>query len=197
MDMQVAQPVYPEFAILDAVEQSIRQTTKSYGYQHLATIGEYLRNQFPGFDPAHYGCEKVLNLIERYPDRFKVKWSAPLHKGRSHVWVRLAAEPKTKYGYSPKSTDATKPEIQARIMTQAEFTRLCEWLNGSKGVNIRPDGGIPPQITWDCDGTLHKTRLWLKRHNLHIEKNVSLVKRLGGHCDCEVLFNVIDRWPSS
>ena len=83
MDLQAAPPVYPEDAILDAVEQCIRQTTKSYGYRHLATIGDYLRNQFPGFDPAHYGCEKVLSLIERYPDRFKVKWSAPAHNGET------------------------------------------------------------------------------------------------------------------
>jgi hypothetical protein len=187
--------LYPEADILNAIEQVIRQTTKAYGYQHLSTIGMYLRQHYPAFNPVDYGCKKLLDLIQRYPERFRIKWSAPAHKGRSHVWVRLAAEPKRKEGYGPTQAKSEPPTPAVRLMTQKEFARLCEWLDGPQGCHFRPDPSDPEQTVWNCDGTLRKTRLWLKRRHLDTEKNIKLLRKLGGHCDCEVLFNVAENWP--
>ncbi len=91
-----------EKIILDIIEKVIRATTKSYGYQHLSMIGSYLRKHYPDFTPSDYGCRNLLQFIERHPERFKVKWSAPAHRGASHVWVRLSTEPKRKEGYAYK-----------------------------------------------------------------------------------------------
>jgi hypothetical protein len=157
-----------ESEVLDAIERSIRKTTKAYGYQHLGVIGTDLKAQYSGLKPSDYGCKTLLQLIERYPERFKVKWSAPAHKGRSHVWVRLAAGPKRKEGYADKPVPPPKPK--PRLMTAKEFGRLCEWLE------LQPS----------CDGTLRKTRQWLRRRDfLSLEGNTQRLKRLGGHCDCE------------
>jgi hypothetical protein len=93
---------YPVEDILAAIEQVIRATTKAYGYRHLADIGQHLRREYPDFRPADYGCKTLLRFVESYPELFKVKWSAPARKGASHVWVRLATEPKRKEGYAPK-----------------------------------------------------------------------------------------------
>jgi hypothetical protein len=90
---------YTEDEVLAAIETVIRATTKAYGWRHLGDIGQYLHKAFADFDPATLGCKSLLQLIEKHPNRFKVKWSAPSHKGASHVWVRLATEPKRKEGY--------------------------------------------------------------------------------------------------
>jgi hypothetical protein len=91
---------YSEADVLDAIEAVIRATTKAYGWRHLGDIGNYLHKTFADFNPADYGCKGLLKFIEKHPERFKVKWSAPSKKGASHVWVRLATEPKRKEGYA-------------------------------------------------------------------------------------------------
>lgn len=173
-----------ESTLLDEIERSIRMTKKAYGYQHLSAIGSYLRTQHPDFSPANYGCKNLLQLIERYPERFRIKWSAPAHKGRSHVWVRLATEPKRKEGYvNPDARPGLPVKPKPRLMTTKEFDRLCLWLS---------EGGMPDR----CDSTLRKTRQWLRRRDfLNLNGNVKLLRKLGGHCDCEVLFNVSGNWP--
>jgi hypothetical protein len=81
-------------------------------------------------------------------------------------------------------------------MTAKEFTRLCEWLDGPKGCHFRPDPNSPGEMTWNCDGSLRKTRQWLRRRDfLSLDANLKLIRKLGGHCDCEVLFNVAGNWP--
>lgn len=169
-----------EADVLDAIEQSVRMTTKAYGYQHLGVIGTHLKAKWSTFNPSHYGCKTLLQLIERYPERFKVNGSAPAHKGRSHVWIRLAAEPKRKAGYEDKPTPPPKPK--PRLMTVKEFDRLCESLDEWLSVH-------------QCDGALRKTRQWLRRRDfLSLEGNAKRLKQLGGHCDCEVLTNVVGNW---
>src|SRR5262245_60588119 len=93
-----------EKMILDMIEKVVRTTKKSYGYQHLSVIGNYLRQHYPDFTPAAFGCKTLFQFIEKHPERFKVKWSAPAHKGASHVWIRLSTEPKRKEGYVRKET---------------------------------------------------------------------------------------------
>jgi len=150
------------------------------GYQHVGMIGAHLKAQWSTFTPSDYGCKTLLELIERYPERFTVKWSAPAHKGRSHVWIRLAAEPKRKEGYGDAPAPLPKPK--PRLMTTQEFDRLCEWL------------AAQPK----CDGSLRKTRQWLRRRDfLSLEGNTKLIKQLGGHCDCEVLMNIMGKCPEA
>lgn len=172
-----------EAEVLDAIEHSVRTTTKAYGYQHLGLIGTHLKALWSTFTPSDYGCKTLLQLIERYPERFKVKWSAPAHKGRSHVWIRLAAEPKRKEGYDDKPSPPPKPK--PRLMTVKEVDRLCESLGEWLAVH-------------QCDGSLRKTRQWLRRHDfLSLEGNTKLLKQLGGYCDCEVLMNVAGNWTEA
>ena len=67
-------------------------------------------------------------------------------------------------------------------MTTQEFDRLCEWL------------AAQPK----CDGSLRKMRQWLRRRDfLSLEGNTKLIKRLGGHCDCEVLLNMMGKCPEA
>jgi hypothetical protein len=187
-----------EADILKAIEQVIRQTDKAYGYQHLATIGAYLRQHYPAFKPSDYGCKKLLDLIQRHPEQFRVKWSAPAHKGRSHVWVRLATEPKRKEGYSTIAKAApTQSQPRPQLMTSEQFARLCTWLEGSEGCDFRPDPSDPDGLRWNCDGTFRKTRLWLKRRRLHVDRNLDRLRRLGAGCDCGVVFNVAEHWPDA
>jgi hypothetical protein len=58
----------------------------------LEGIGQFLHRSFADFEPSKFGCKKLLDLIEKHPERFKVKWSAPAKKGASQVWVRMVGE---------------------------------------------------------------------------------------------------------
>jgi hypothetical protein len=53
-----------EIDLLDEIERIVRMTKKAYGYQHLSTISSTLREQYPDFNPKHYGYKKLLGLIE-------------------------------------------------------------------------------------------------------------------------------------
>lgn len=82
---------------------------------------------------------------------------------------------------------------QHKIMTEAQFDALCEWLGGPEGCNFQPQ--IPREIesiTWTCDGTLKLTRHWMRAHGIDEAANIPELEERGGYCDCEVLFNVTD-----
>jgi hypothetical protein len=165
-----------EADLLDAIEAVVRMTDKAYGYQHLATIGSYLHTTYPGFAPKQYGAKKLLDIVERYPERFRVKRSG------SHVWVRLAAEPKRKEGYADPIKKKQPPTEKPRLMTVQEYERLELWLH-QKGVLD------------SCDGSMRRTRQWLRRRSfLSVKGNIKRLKESGGHCDCEVIYNVSHRW---
>lgn len=183
-----------EAVLLDEIERIIRMSDKPYGYQHLSTIGQGLRDTFPDYDPEHYGYKNLRMLVEAHPERFKIS-----HRGRAQFWVRLSTEPKRKEGYAVSDTKkVASPKPKPRLMNAKEFDRLYEWLSSPKGVNLRFNPAYPDDIDGiitSCDGTLRKTRLWLKRRDfLALKANVKLIKQLGGHCDCEVLFNVVEHW---
>ncbi len=84
----------------------------------------------------------------------------------------------------------------SKLMTRQQFRRLCEYLQGPDGCNFEDAPDEPDGMTWDCDGTLKLTRRWLKRHNLDIETNVAALNACGGYCDCEIIFNAVDRWEN-
>ena len=68
-----------------------------------------------------------------------------------------------------------------------EFVGL---LAGPEGLNWRGENGNP---RWDCDGcTLTKSAAILCVHfpEFNVNSTLEYFERHGGHCDCEVLFNV-------
>jgi Protein of unknown function (DUF2695) len=80
---------------------------------------------------------------------------------------------------------------QQKIMTEAEFDALCQWLGGPEGYNFRPK--IPGNVestTWTCDHTLKLTRRWMRAQRVDDAVNIPELEKRGGYCDCEVLFNV-------
>lgn len=46
----------------------------------------------------------------------------------------------------------------------------------------------------ECDHSLRKTEHFLRSRNLSVEKVVPWLREHGGYCDCEVLFNVEDKF---
>jgi len=57
------------------------------GWSNLATIGFYLRQLDPGFDPRTYGFKQLSQLIKGYPDLFELKFRG--ETGKTDVFVRL------------------------------------------------------------------------------------------------------------
>jgi hypothetical protein len=45
-----------------------------------------------------------------------------------------------------------------------------------------------------CDHTLRETMMFLKERSLDVEKIVSWLQSHGGYCDCEVIYNVQDKF---
>jgi hypothetical protein len=52
--------------------------------------------------------------------------------------------------------------------------------------------GVDEDATWKCDGKLTFTKSFCKEHGLDFNKIKVRLNELGGNCDCEVLFNVLD-----
>ena len=59
-----------------------------------------------------------------------------------------------------------------------------------KECNFRKEDG---KETWTCDGTLKSTKKFCERNSLDFEKVKERLGETGGYCDCEVLFNSINR----
>ena len=45
-----------------------------------------------------------------------------------------------------------------------------------------------------CDHTLRETIEFLQKRNLNVERTVAWLREYGGYCDCEVIFNVDDKF---
>jgi len=88
--------------LLTLIETIIRSTHHAYGWRYLGELGQQLRQQYPTLHWSDYRCKKLIDFLQKYPALFKIKWSAPAHKGASHTWVRIAYEPKLKEGYKAK-----------------------------------------------------------------------------------------------
>ncbi len=57
------------------------------GWASLSTMGFYLRQLDPGFDPRTYGHKQLSQLIKSYQDLFEMKFQDD--KGRTNVFIRL------------------------------------------------------------------------------------------------------------
>ena len=56
------------------------------GWANLATMGFYLRQLDPGFDPRTYGFKQLNQLIRNYSSQFEIKPHE--EEGRTVVYVR-------------------------------------------------------------------------------------------------------------
>jgi len=75
------------------------------------------------------------------------------------------------------------------------WKEFVERLMGSEGCNFQEkEPGNPNSITWKCKGGNNKDlaiKILTDMGNIDIEKSLTFFHRNGGHCDCEILFNVV------
>lgn len=83
------------------------------------------------------------------------------------------------------------------VMTPAhpKWDEFLLRLRGPEGCNFRykGKGKKSTDIIWTCDGTanLPLTRALLAQYpGVDVEESIAYYKAHGGHCDCEVVFNV-------
>ena len=74
------------------------------------------------------------------------------------------------------------------------FKKFCDLLEGKEGCNFHK--GHKGIMVWECKGGMNKslaTKI-LKKHfpNVDIEKTLTYFESKGGHCDCEIIFNVAE-----
>ncbi len=88
----------------------------------------------------------------------------------------------------------TKTQVKTQVMTTKHpgWKRFCRLLGGPEGCNFRNDKN--GQRRWKCAGgnsqVLAKKILKKYFPKVNITKSCAYFSRNGGHCDCEILFNV-------
>lgn len=65
---------------------AIEMAMQEDGWANLATIGFYLHQLDPGFDPRTYGFKQLSQLIKTYPKTFELRYLD--EKGRTSVFVK-------------------------------------------------------------------------------------------------------------
>ena len=60
-------------AALKLLVKAIGMTQQDDEWAYLATVGNYLRQLDPGFDPRTYGESQLLNLVRKYPTNIEVR----------------------------------------------------------------------------------------------------------------------------
>jgi hypothetical protein len=71
------------------------------------------------------------------------------------------------------------------------WDEFCERLAGSEGCNFKEDKD--GNTTWKCNGGYDKSyaiRILQTMPEIDIEKTLKYFDSHGGHCDCEILFNI-------
>lgn len=88
------------------------------------------------------------------------------------------------------------------LLTTEQWNEYFDRLEGPEGCDFKeepdPDDPETPKTTWRCGGGFDKKYSLAILKGMGIEETtiasvISYVSMLGGHCDCEVLFNTIDR----
>ncbi|MBN1427096.1 MAG: OST-HTH/LOTUS domain-containing protein, partial [Anaerolineae bacterium] len=135
---------YTEQDVIVAIEAVVRATTKAYGWRHLGDIGSYLNQAFADFQPSRFGCKNLLQFIEKHPERFKVKWSAPSKKGASHLILESKKDIDAVHGAPPCPTDK-KQSAELQYATDIANSRcLLDIVRGWLYNPIMP--GIPMRV---------------------------------------------------
>jgi len=87
-----------------------------------------------------------------------------------------------------------------KMLTTKEFKELCAHLGTCgtyKDIFVKVNGKHEKAKSFkmDCNHTLRHTVDWMRKKEIvEIRANIEKIYDLGGHCDCEVLLNVLDRW---
>lgn len=81
----------------------------------------------------------------------------------------------------------------AAVMTpeHPHWQEFAERLEGEEGCNFRKDGD--GKITWSCKGGRDKTfaaTILRMMPDIDVDASLAFFEAHGGHCDCEILFNV-------
>ena len=88
------------------------------------------------------------------------------------------------------------PARGLEILSEDVWAEFFALLEGPAGCDFKKDDN--DQITWTCAGGNDKTFATKILENMGIDKEsineaLQLVHSLGGHCDCEILFNAEER----
>lgn len=78
--------------------------------------------------------------------------------------------------------------------TNERWEEFIERLEGKEGCDFKDKiKDKPESITWKCPSKKNKplaTAILKKMRNINIKKSLKYFDEHGGHCDCEILFNV-------
>ena len=82
-----------------------------------------------------------------------------------------------------------------QIMSPLHFRwqEFCARLEGPDGCDFKKDEN--GDFTWKCGGGMDKSKaiaIMESMGNIDIEKSCAYFDAHGGHCDCEILFNVAE-----
>ena len=80
---EIAKTLIPIPLLKEAHEMAIRED----GWAHLGTMGDYLRQLDPGFDPRTYGYKQLSQLIKAHPDLFELK--SQDEKGTNVFYIKI------------------------------------------------------------------------------------------------------------
>lgn len=87
--------------------------------------------------------------------------------------------------------------MKKEIMTpdHPRWKEFYERLEGEEGCNFRYTNGKGKvkDITWDCGGGRDKSfaiSILETMEGIDVEKSLDFFDKHGGHCDCEIIFNV-------
>jgi hypothetical protein len=70
------------------------------------------------------------------------------------------------------------------------WKKFAERLDGPEGCNFKDING---KFTWSCKGGMDKSKakaILESMADIDVEKSLAYFDEHGGHCDCEILFNV-------
>lgn len=84
-----------------------------------------------------------------------------------------------------------KQQTTIMNLNHPQWSEFIERLEGPEGCNFAEDDS--GKITWHCKGGYDKSlaiAILEKMNDVDIDGSVSFFNSRGGHCDCEILFNV-------
>lgn len=86
----------------------------------------------------------------------------------------------------PKKKAKTLPALSYEHPQLEDFMIRLE---GAEGCNFK-DNPDPAKITWQCDHDHTKATALLLKMGFDVKRSLEFFQAHGGHCDCEIVFNV-------
>lgn len=81
-------------------------------------------------------------------------------------------------------------KLEVMTPIHPKWEDFCSRLEGPEGCDFQEKNG---EFTWECKGGFDKTKsisILKKMGGIDVEKSLKFFEENGGHCDCEILFNV-------